>query len=136
VSDSVGERPVAKDEWLARYILRREHVRPDGTVKADPFIPYKRVELSMTRHLALEESEIWKIGQIVADKRSSTLFGRADTQTRVFLRHRLRVAGAPLVDDPNHANVVDWPPDKQAQKEIAVEIVKHVKYKPKPIAIG
>ncbi len=23
----IGERPVTADEWLARYILRREHVR-------------------------------------------------------------------------------------------------------------
>ena len=43
------------DEWLARFILRKEHVRADGTVKPDPFIPYKHIELSVTRHLGLSE---------------------------------------------------------------------------------
>ena len=47
----IGELPVVENEWLARYILRKEHVRADGTVKPDPFMPYRRVELSVTRHL-------------------------------------------------------------------------------------
>ena len=59
----IGERPVTADEWLARYILRHEHVRADGTLKPDPFMPYKWVELSVTRHLGLEETEIWQAGQ-------------------------------------------------------------------------
>lgn len=59
----IGERPVMEDEWLARYILRREHVRVDGTLKPDPFMPYKWVELSVTRHLGLEEPEIWQAGR-------------------------------------------------------------------------
>jgi hypothetical protein len=116
--------------------MRREHVRPDGTVKSDAFIPYKRVELSMTRHVGLGESEIWKIGQAVAEERASTLYGRADAQARVFLRQRLRVVPAPLIDNANHANVVGWPADKQAQKEIALEVVKEAEYKANPTAIG
>ncbi len=32
---NIGELPVAADEWLARYILRREHVRADGTLKPE-----------------------------------------------------------------------------------------------------
>jgi len=134
VTAAVGKLPVTEDEWLARYILRRDHVRPDGTVKPDPFIPYKRVELSVTRHIDLEEADIWKIGQTVANKRASLLHGRADARVAVFLGQRLRVAAAPLIDDPNHANVLGWPPDKQRQKEIAVEIVKEVHYKEKPAA--
>ncbi len=54
----IGERPVADAKWLARYILQPEHVRADDTLRPDPFIPYKRVELSTTRHLGLDEREI------------------------------------------------------------------------------
>ena len=136
MSASAREGLVTEDEWLARYILRREHVRADGTVKPDPFIPYRHVELSVTRHKGLEEFAIWAIGECVARKRQTALLGRADTQARVFIRQRLTVKPDPQIDDPNHANVVGWPADKQAQKEIAIEIVKQVGYKPKPITVG
>ncbi|MDP1592204.1 MAG: hypothetical protein Q8M07_30870 [Prosthecobacter sp.] len=66
----------------------REHVRADGTLKPDPFMPYKWVELSVTRHLGLEESEIWQAGQIVADETGNTLQGRADVQAQVYVRHK------------------------------------------------
>ncbi len=42
----IGERPVTADAWLARYILRREHVHADGTLRPEPFMPYKWVELT------------------------------------------------------------------------------------------
>ena len=64
--DGAGQMPVGDEEWLARFILRKEHVRPDGTVKPDPFIPYKHVELSVTRHLGLNEARIWAAGELVA----------------------------------------------------------------------
>lgn len=136
MSASVSDGLVTEDEWLARYIVRREHVRADGTVKPDPFIPYRHVELSVTRHKDLEESAIWAIGESVARKLQNALLGRADTQVRVFVQQRLTVKPDPQIDDPNHANVVGWPADKQAQKEIAIQIVKQVGYKPKPITVG
>jgi len=129
---NIGELPVAADEWLARYILRREHVRADGTLKPDPFMPYKWVELSVTRHLGLEEPEIWRAGQAVADETQTTLQGRADVEAQVYGKHRLRVIPKPLLKNPNHADVVDWPADKPAQKEIALLIARYASYKPCP----
>ena len=133
MNPSVVEQPVAEAEWLARYIVRKQHVRRDGTVKPDPFIPFKYVELSVTRHLELSEQRIWDIGDRVASQTNTQLQGRADAQASAYIRQRLRVVAAPVEHNPNHANVVDWPSDKQAQKEIALEIVKHVRYKAKPI---
>ncbi|MFN0075827.1 MAG: hypothetical protein ACKVY0_05080 [Prosthecobacter sp.] len=129
----IGERPMTADEWLARYILRREHVRADGTLKPDPFMPYKWVELSVTRHLGLEESEIWQAGQTVADETGTTLQGRADALAQVYAKHRLRVLPKPLPNNLNHADVVDWPADKPAQKEIALMIAREASYQPKPV---
>ncbi|MGQ0556721.1 MAG: hypothetical protein ACT4PN_12345 [Nitrospiraceae bacterium] len=133
MNPSVVEQPVAEAEWLARYIVRKQHVRRDGTVKPDPFIPFKYVELSVMRHLELSEQRIWDIGDRVASQTNTQLQGRADAQASAYIRQRLRVVAAPVEHNPNHANVVDWPFDKQAQKEIALEIVKHVRYKAKPI---
>jgi hypothetical protein len=132
MSPSVAEQPVAETEWLARYILRKQHVRRDGTVKPDPFIPFKYVELSVTRHLGLSEQQMWDVGNRVASQTHTQLQGRADAQASAYMQQRLRVIAAPVEQNPNHANVVDWPSDKQAQKEIALEIMKCVRYKPKP----
>jgi len=133
MNPSVAEQPVAEAEWLARYIVRKQHVRRDGTVKPDPFIPFKYVKLSVTRHLALTEQQIWDIGDRVASQTRTQLQGRADAQGSVYMQQRLRVIAAPEEQNPNHVNVVDWPSDKQAQKEIALEIVKYVRYKAKLI---
>lgn len=128
---SVTELP--DHEWLARFIRRKEHVRADGTVKADPFIPYKHVELSVTRHLGLSEQQIWAAGELVVSKVKASLQGRADARVLVYTRQRLRSVAAPQDENLNHANVIDWPPDKQSQKEIALELVKEVRYKAKPV---
>lgn len=132
MSESVAEVPVGDDEWLARYILRREHVRRDGTIKPDPFIPYKHTELSVTRHLGLSDLDIWSAGIKVAEQFGSALHGRADAQARLYRRQRLGVEAAPLEGNPNHANVTRWPPDKPSQKEIALLIAREAVYKPKP----
>jgi len=132
MSASVTEQPIADSDWLARYIVRKEHVRPDGTIKPDPFIPFKWVELSVTRHLGLTEEQIWAAGDLVAWRMGKPLQGRADAVASLYIRQRLRVVPAPEDDNPNHANVIDWPRDKQAQKEIALELVKEVRFKAKP----
>lgn len=127
--EGIGALPVADDEALARFILRREQVRADGTVKPDPFMPYKWVELSVTRHLGLDESELWSAGEHVANETHTTLHGRADTQAFSFVRQRLRVLPKPLPHNANHADVVDWPADKAAQKELALLIAKAATFK-------
>lgn len=132
MSAPAEEARVGDQEWLARYVFSKRHVRGDGTVKPDAFIPYNHVELSVTRHLQWSEEEIWAAGEKVASKRSKLLQGRADIQADTFLKHRLRVEPAPLPDNSNHANVLGWPPEKQDQKAIALEVVKQAQYRTKP----
>jgi hypothetical protein len=123
---------VAAAELLARFILRRQHVRADGTLKPDPFMPYKWVELSVTRHLGLDEPQIWLAGQTVANETDRTQQGRADATAQVYVRQRLRVLPKPLPSNLNHADVVDWPAEEPAQREIALMIARRASYKPRP----
>ena len=128
---------VSDGEWLARYILRKDHVRQDGTVKPDPFIPHPHADLSVTRHLGLDEQEIWSAGTKVAEQVAeklpgATLQGRADAQARLYRQQSLFVEAVPVKGNENHANVIDWPPDKPSQKAIALLIAREVAYKPKP----
>jgi hypothetical protein len=128
----IGTKPVADEERLAKFILRREHVRADGTVKPDPFMPYKWVELSVTRHLGLDERQLWDAGRGVAEETKTTLYGRADVEAASFIRQRLRVLPRPLPQNPNHADVVDWPADKAAQKEIALLVAREAIFRSTP----
>jgi len=114
--------PVESNEWLARFILNRIHLRQDRTVRQDAFIPHPWPDLSVTRHLQLTQTELWKIGQDVAREVGKTLHGRANVQAFAFQRQELRVVEAPLPENPNHANVVGWPIEKSAQKIIAQQI--------------
>ncbi len=114
--------PVESNEWLARFILNRIHLRQDRTVRQDAFIPHPWPDLSVTRHLQLTQTELWKIGQDVAREVGKTLHGRADVQAFAFQRRELRVVEAPLPENPNHANIVGWPIEKSAQKIIAQQI--------------
>jgi hypothetical protein len=125
----IGERPVAADEWLARFILRREHVRADGSLKPDPFMPYRWVELSVTRHIGLDDTELWARGQGVASETSTELHGRADLRAHAFGRQHLRVLPRPIPNNTNHADAVDWPADKASQKELALLIAREASYK-------
>ena len=125
---------VGSNEWLARFILRKEHIRSDGTIKPDPFIPYKYVELSVTRHIGLSENEIWDAGKIVAAQIEKPLLGRADAKTKLFQKNNLSVKAAPVKGNRNHGNVIGWPTDKQSQKEIALLLLKdgEVSFSPLP----
>jgi hypothetical protein len=114
--------PVEANEWLARFILKQNHIRPDQTVKQDAFIPHPHRELSVTRHLQLSETQLWGVGYNVAQQIGKILQGRADVQASVFQRQELQVVAAPLPENPNHANAVGWPAEKPTQKIIAQQI--------------
>lgn len=113
------------EESLARFIMVSRNIRADGTVKPEAFVPYKHVELSVTRHHGWTESMMWASGQRVAEERGKPLQGRADFNVDDALKVELRVLKAPLEGNPNHADVVDWPPEKAAQKLKAIKIAEH-----------
>jgi hypothetical protein len=114
---------VAPDELLARYIIYSKWIRSsDQTVKQDAFIPPDS-ELSVIRHLHLTEEGIWKIGRKIAEGIPRPLYGRADVETRHVIAQHLDVVSQPdLPDNPNHANIINWPLDKDARKMRALEI--------------
>ena len=119
--------PVEDDEILARFILTARHVpKRGGGVKAEALLPYKHVELSVTRRRDLTETELWDLGRDVArvrsagEKRSIPLIGRADFLARTARQQELEV----IPDEPprNHADVIDWPAEKSAQMSLAQKI--------------
>lgn len=123
---------VALDELLARFVMFRDWVRSDQTIKQDAFFPPKDLHLSVTRHLQLSEQELWSVGELAVEARSSirskSLVGRADVIARIVSQHGLRTEAAPEPSNPNHADVIGWPTEKAAQKMIATELAREANF--------
>lgn len=123
---------VASNELLARYIIYSKWFRKqDQTVKQDAFIP-SDLELSVTRHLNLAENDIWMIGKKIAGSMFRTLYGRADVETSHVTAQSLNVVHQPVPDNPNHANIVGWPLDKDVKKMRALEIARVARFVANP----
>jgi hypothetical protein len=109
-------------ELLARYVTHASRVRADGTVKHDAWMPPRDLELSVTRHAGLSQTDLWRLGGDVVRIAGGVLVGRADI-TAAAVRggqgHGLDVVEAPLPENPQHAHVIGWPSDKPGQMEIA-----------------
>ena len=108
--------PVGNDELLARFIRHKRHIREDMTVKPDAFIPHPHSDLSVIRHIGLNENELWDIGKSIIDR----LHGRADINAIEVRNQKLLIE--PTSTPRNHANITGWPPQKEAQKIIALEL--------------
>lgn len=125
--ESLAEVPVGNEEQLARFVLFEKHVRKnDGTIKADAILPFKHVELSVSRHRGLSDCEVWELGRDVAEKRARPLVGRADFSALTARQQSLDVI--PSEPPRNHANIVGWPPEKPAQMVRALEIAAQAKF--------
>lgn len=121
--------PVAPNELLARFIVNRGEYRPsDDTVKPRLFCPYSRVELSVNRHRESDESELLLVGREVAAARGCNYHGRTDIQASSCQIDGLMVVANPIKDDskvsdnPNHADIIGFPPKKEDQMSIAQKL--------------
>ena len=121
---------IADEEDLARYIFRKDQVRPDLTVKPDALIPFSHTDLSVTRHLGLTDEAVWAAGRVVEQQRRLPLVGRADLFASDYRSQKLVPKADPVPDNPHHAVVVGWPADKPAQKSLAQQIVARIRYTP------
>lgn len=120
--DPANVPPVDDAELLARFIVDRGHVRADGTVKPQLFVPYKWVELSVNRHREATESETWTVGRHVAEERQRSLIGRVDILAGDCRISPLDVSPFPLDDNPNHADIVGFPADKPDQMSLGEKL--------------
>ena len=122
---------IEDNELLARFVMVREWIRADGTVRPDAFIPPKDLNLSTTRHGTLQPAALWEIGDFVARQFEKDLIGRADVAVRNVRATGLLVEPAPLPENPHHMHVTGWPTDKPSQKVLALQLSEKSSYIPK-----
>ena len=121
--DSNNVPDVADNELLARFILNSNETRDDGTVKPKLFLPYRRIELSVNRHREATSDETWQVGRDVATARSKQLYGLSNIRASSCRIETLDVAATPiLANNPNHADIVGYPPKKEDQMSLATKI--------------
>ena len=128
---------MADTELLARFILSASLVwRSSNTLRPEAFLPFKWIELSVTRHRDLDAGELWALGQDVAMIRQKPLVGRGDILALVPRAQKLDVVPAegPGKGGRNHANVIGWPTEKAAQMIRAVELAEESMFVAAPLA--
>ena len=115
--------PVDDGELLARFIVNSNEFRKDdNSVKPKLFMPYKRIELSVNRHRECKIEETWQFGRTVAAQRKKTLYGRSDILASNCRIEPLDVVAKPLEGNPNHADVIGFPPKKEDQLSLATKM--------------
>jgi len=116
--------PVDGEELLGRFATQSGQFRKvDSTVKQDLFMPNAKGEVSVMRHRQASNDEIWRIGRQIALKLGRPLYGRSDIQTVECLKIGLNVHASPIFpDNPNHADVIDWPDKKEDKKALAQKL--------------
>lgn len=130
--------PVDDDEPLARFILNSNEKRENGTVKPLLFVPYSLVALSVNRHRESSIDEIWAVGRSVAATRKKSLYGWADILTSSCRHELLDVIAKPqLPDNPNHADITGYPPEKDAQLLLGLSLAAAIiaKWEKPPVEI-
>jgi hypothetical protein len=133
VLDPLRVPPVDQDEVLARFILSSVHLsKSNHTAKPEAFMPHPYVELSLTRHREAAVDELWNEGRRIASLRTRTLYGRADVTAAAFIDQDLKIEPRPIPENPNHADAIDWPAEKPAQKIKALEIEAKSQFVPAP----
>jgi hypothetical protein len=119
----LAEVPVEDSEVLARFIFHQGDLRSsDGTLRANAFLPYKHVELSVTRHKELTTEQLWQQGLEVAIARNKPLLGSGDIAASDARKVALDVepAEGPNKGGRNHANIIHWPTEKAEQMKKAL----------------
>lgn len=108
---------------LSRYLTSSKHYSSKNEkVKTAAFLPKDRI-LSVFGIRGLNDEDIWHIGEkYVTQPIGRNLHGRAEFTPRLLKNHHLVLD---IDNNPDgHANIIDWPPEKDAQKSIALDLAE------------
>jgi hypothetical protein len=121
---------IQPEDPLARFIYSKSHFsRDNNRVKYNAFMPGPDSKTSVFRTKDLNEAATWAIGEEVAQKRTQTLRGRGDIVAADVYKAKLTLVPSP---PPRHANIDNWPAEKDAQMLRAIELADAAKLVTKP----
>ena len=114
--------PIDISEILSRFILKKNYIRANNTVRPAVFMPNpKNGETSVFRTSDTTNHEIWAIGEReIIPIQKKPILGRADIGTSIVVSKNLKVI--PSEPPERHADIIGWPDEKSKQKLIALEL--------------
>ena len=115
--------PIGPNDPVSRYLIDKRHYSSvNKRVKPGAFLPEPNGETSVYLIKNLSEVEIWEHGAKYVEAKGRTVRGRAELNAGVIEEATLRL----LADDPppRHAKIVGWPPEKDEQKAVALELAQ------------
>lgn len=107
--------PVAPNETISRFAVEKSYYRSsDNTAKPKAFLPDKKGNTSVYRIDNLSADEKWYLGEEnVAKPRGKELRASIEIKADHVFNQGLKIN--PDNDPPRHANIYNWPEDKDAQ---------------------
>jgi len=111
-------------ELVTVFATDKNDCRNDGTARPNPFMPSNRYSnTSCYRIKGLSTHDIWEISierVLKLSKKIRKIYGRFDFHAKTIYDQK-------LLFDPNnkpyrHADIINWPSDKQAQRSRAQQI--------------
>jgi hypothetical protein len=112
---------VNPSEPVSRFLLKGD-VRPDGkTIKYSAFMPPPNLRLSVFLVSNLSDQQVWELAVKNVEPVRGPVIGRGNLSVSQVVARRLNVS--PDVDPASkHANVVNWPEDRDERATIAKEL--------------
>ncbi|MFH1857212.1 MAG: hypothetical protein ABH836_08355 [Candidatus Omnitrophota bacterium] len=116
---------VKDTEMLTRFVFTPQHIdKRDGSIKWQAFKPASD-GTSVTRQDYVSPEKILQLGVEIAKarKHSTKLHSKAEILAQNARKLKIDVTAAPTARDPNHANIVKWPSDKNEVMMLCKELL-------------
>ncbi len=109
-------------ETVSRYLFK-EDIRSDETIRYQAFLPSSsNPNLSVFRVFGLSDQEIWALAvEKVEPIRRKRVIARGDLSVAQVEEKQLVVQPDAEITS-RHANIVDWPPDREKRATIAKDL--------------
>jgi hypothetical protein len=116
---------VSRSETITRFLLDKSYIRKDGSLHWRAIMPDSTDETSVFRIDNLSMQDVWDLGnEKVAKIRNKVLLGRGN-----FIAADVYDRSLDLAPDTNeesrHAAIVGWPMDKDARRQIAIDLADY-----------
>lgn len=123
---------IRDSETLIRFIFSPYHIRKDESLKWQAFKPLND-ETSVTIKNNLSDKNLHSIGKKIESarkkKKQTSLLGEARIFAQTVYNNKLDILSAPSKNNPNHANIIDWPNDKDEYMMVCKELILNARYR-------
>lgn len=122
-SSNIG--PLKDTEGLSRFLTsKRSFNREHNVVKPQAFRPPKDLRLSVFRTEGLAAKKVWALARrCVTQMSGREVLGAAELDV-VSVRALPPLSVNPDNNPPRHAEIIDWPPDKDARLSLSQKLAK------------